>query len=137
MPGCRILLVDDHLDTLAVMARLLKSVGHDVSVAATGESALRWTQTQSFDLLLIDLGLPDQDGRDLLRAIRCNSTAPAIALTGFGMDDDVASCTAAGFVRHLVKPIAFDALLSTLDDIRHLIPSSCGGEFDSDTLKLG
>ena len=137
MAGCQILLVDDHLDTLSVLARLLKSAGHDVCVAANGESALRWIQNQHFDLFLIDLGLPDQDGRDLLRTIRFISPAPAIALTGFGMEDDVDSCKAAGFARHLVKPIAFDVLLATLDEIRHLIPCARAGELNTDTLRIG
>lgn len=128
MAGCRILLVEDHLDTLSVMARLLKSVGHEVSVAATAEGALREIQLQSFDLMLIDIGLPDQDGRELLRSMRLlNKDAPAIALTGFGMEDDVNSCRTAGFLRHLVKPIAFDLLLSTLDEVRPFIESGCGG----------
>jgi len=123
MPGCRILLVDDHADTLSVMSRLLRGAGHEVSVAETASMALERLRTQAFDLLLIDLGLPDQDGRDLLRSARAFSMAPAIALTGFGMDGDVESCNAAGFAKHLVKPIAFNVLLTALDDLRPMIPA--------------
>jgi two-component system CheB/CheR fusion protein len=126
MSGCRILLVDDHTDTLSVMSRLLKSVGHDVCVAETAALAMERLTTQTFDLLLIDLGLPDQDGRELLRRARAVCTAPAIALTGFGMDGDLESCAAAGFVKHLVKPIAFDSLLAALQELRSMIPQGPG-----------
>jgi CheY-like chemotaxis protein len=127
MPGCRILLVDDHADTLSVMSRLLKGVGHQVSVAETAATAMGQLSTQAFDLLLIDLGLPDQDGRDLLRSARVFCAAPAIALTGFGMDADLDSCKAAGFARHLVKPITFDALLAALEELRPMIPQGSNG----------
>ena len=131
MTSCRILLVDDHLDTLSVLARLLKSAGHEACVAATAEAALQRLAAQSFDILLIDLGLPDQDGRELLKSVRLVSDAPAIVLTGFGNECDVDSCKAAGFARHLVKPIAFDQLLSTLEEVVPLIPSGCGAVSDS------
>ena len=124
MSGCRILLVDDHADTLSVMSRLLKGVGHQVSVAQTAAMAMGQLTTQVFDLLLIDLGLPDQDGRDLLRSARAVCAAPAIALTGFGMDGDLDSCKAAGFAKHLVKPIAFDALVAALEELRPIIPQA-------------
>lgn len=123
MPGYRILIVDDHADTLAVLSRLLRSEGHDVCLAATAEGAMECISRQEFDLLLVDLGLPDRDGRDLLRQARASCAAPAIALTGFGMEADAESCKAAGFARHLVKPIAFDGLLSALEELRPIVPA--------------
>jgi CheY-like chemotaxis protein len=135
MSGCRILLVDDHADTLSVMSRLLRGVGHEVRVAETAAAAMGHLKMQAFDMLLIDLGLPDQDGRDLLRDARALCAAPAVALTGFGLDADLESCKAAGFARHLVKPIAFDALLGALEELRPMIPqgtSGCGASVGSE-----
>lgn len=122
MAGRRILIVDDHADTLSVLSRLLKSEGHDVCVAGTAQSAMERISAQGFDLLLIDLGLPDLDGRDLLRGARALCAAPAIALTGFGMEADVDSCKSAGFSKHLVKPIAFNDLLAALEEVLPIIP---------------
>lgn len=111
----RILLVDDHSDTLMVLSRLLKRAGHQVFCAETAAAARRVAEETPLDILLIDLGLPDQDGRDLLRSLRGSCTAPAIALTGFGGEHDIESCLTAGFARHLVKPVTFEALMAAVD----------------------
>ena len=123
MTGLKILLVDDHTDTLSVLSRLLRRVGHDVSTADTARQARTLVDQHPFDLLLVDLGLPDQDGRDLIRSIRPRCVAPAIALTGFGMEADAESCSAAGFAKHLVKPISFDALLAAVGELNLPVPS--------------
>lgn len=57
-----------------------------------------------------DIGLPDGTGIDLITAARQVSDMPAIALTGYGMEEDVAKCLAAGFNGHLTKPISFQKL---------------------------
>jgi two-component system CheB/CheR fusion protein len=111
----RILLVDDHTDTLMVLSRLLKRAGHQVFCAETAAAARRAAEETTLDILLIDLGLPDLDGRDLLRSLRGSCTAPAIALTGFGGEHDIESCLSAGFARHLVKPVTFEALMAAVD----------------------
>jgi DNA-binding response OmpR family regulator len=117
MPGCRILLIEDHAETAAAMIRLLTISGHDVSAAETGDSALNLAGQRPFDLLLIDLGLPDLDGRDLLPRLREVSAAPAIALTGYDIEADVDSCAVAGFAGRLVKPISFGSLLASVNDL--------------------
>ncbi|MEO5721515.1 MAG: response regulator, partial [Chthoniobacterales bacterium] len=87
--------------------------------AATGAAALELFETAGpFDALISDLGLPDQNGFDLLRQIHAlQPTLPAIALSGYGMDEDVKRAKDAGFGAHLVKPVPFDQLRTLLDNI--------------------
>lgn len=100
-----ILLVEDHEDTLSVMARLLRSSGHDVSTAGSVRTALTLADNGAFDLLISDLGLPDGSGLDVMRGVKSGHAVPGIALTGFGMEEDVARSREAGFDLHLTKPI--------------------------------
>lgn len=112
----RILIVDDHGDSAEFLARLLKFSGHQVAVAPTCQDALRLVTQETFDLYLIDIGLPDGDGCDLLRKLLAVHRAPAIALTGYGMPADIARGIEAGFLDYLVKPIAapkLEAVIST------------------------
>ncbi len=115
----RLLLVEDHDSTRDVLARILRRAGHHVHAAGNGTEALELLHTAGpFDALISDLGLPDQNGFDLLRQIRAAHPAiPAIALSGYGMDEDVKRAKDAGFTAHLVKPIPFDQLRALLDQI--------------------
>jgi PAS domain S-box-containing protein len=108
----RILLVEDNADTLRVMARLLGRRGHRVTTADGIAAALRAAQGNEFDLLISDLGLPDGNGLDLIRRLREShaNPIPGIALSGFGMDEDVRRSREAGFLEHLIKPIDFASL---------------------------
>ena len=107
----RILLVEDHNDTARVMGRLLTGLGHEVETRDTVASATEVLEQQDFDLLLSDIGLPDGTGVDLIRQIReRNRKFPAVPLTGFGMEDDIARCKEAGFDEHLTKPVSFQKL---------------------------
>ena len=101
----RVLLVEDHEDTLAIMSRLLRSRGHVVRPAASVAAATELAATEAFDLLVSDLGLPDGSGTDLVRVVKEKHAIPAIALSGFGMDDDVQRSKEAGFDLHLTKPV--------------------------------
>ncbi|HVS70716.1 MAG TPA: PAS domain-containing protein [Phycisphaerae bacterium] len=102
----RILLVDDHADTLRVTERLLGRLGMQVSKAATMREAVAAAEAAAFDLLISDIGLPDGSGLELLgRVRRVQPGLPAIALSGFGMDADVERSAAAGFRSHLTKPV--------------------------------
>ncbi|HEV3428418.1 MAG TPA: response regulator [Paraburkholderia sp.] len=105
-----ILLIEDHEDTAEVMSQLIRALGHDVAVAMSVASALALTATQRFDLVVSDIGLPDGSGIDFIRAFRKESSVPAIALTGFGTDDDVRRSLDAGFTAHLTKPVNFEQL---------------------------
>lgn len=106
----RILLVEDHPDTALVMGKLLRRLGHEVETTDSVASASRALGGQAFDMILSDIGLPDGTGIELIRQIRERHKMPAIALTGFGMDDDIAKCREAGFDAHLTKPVNFQKL---------------------------
>jgi len=111
----RILLVEDHVDTARVMQRLLKRFGHEPTVVGTVAAALAALRSQAFDLLISDIGLPDGSGYDLMRQ-STGHRPPAIALSGFGMDDDLTRSKQAGFAVHLTKPV--DARLLELTILR-------------------
>ncbi|HXZ07680.1 MAG TPA: response regulator, partial [Paraburkholderia sp.] len=102
-----ILLLEDHLDTAEVMAQLISGLGHTVTVVGRVADALAATQTTQFDLVVSDVGLPDGTGLDFITAFREHSKVPAVALSGFGSDEDVRRCLAAGFTSHLTKPVNF------------------------------
>ena len=74
------------------------------------ESALYLSTTAQFDVLVSDIGLPDGTGIDLIRRLRSDRPALAIALTGFGMENDLRKTQDAGFNHHLVKPIDVNKL---------------------------
>ena len=115
----RLLLVEDHDSTREVLARILRRAGHEVETAGSAAEAIALTGDQrSFDALISDLGLPDLSGLDLLKAIRANHPRlPAIALSGYGMEEDVKRAHDAGFNAHIVKPVPFDQLRVILDQI--------------------
>ncbi len=106
----RVLLVEDHDDTRAVLERLLKRWGHQVTPAASVATARAAIEQGTFDLLLSDVGLPDGTGYDLGPLWQEKSSAPAIAMSGYGMEADVARTRAAGFVEHIVKPVSAERL---------------------------
>lgn len=106
----RILMVDDHPDTGRAMQRLLEKIGYRVQLAESVASAVAAASAEPFDLLISDIGLPDGDGCELLRTLAAQRPVKAIALSGFGMEDDVRRSRAAGFAEHLTKPVNFDKL---------------------------
>ncbi len=110
--GLRLLLVEDHPDTLATLERLLKRRGYLVRTASSIEQALQVGASFEFDMLISDIGLPDGRGTDLLALLqqRLGYYPPAIAMSGFGMEDDIERSRVAGFLEHLTKPVEFVAL---------------------------
>ncbi len=113
----RILLVEDNEDSLRVLARLLRSRGHDVACAETVASAIAAAGSGSFDLLISDLGLPDGTGLDVLRGVREQTNCPAIALSGYGMESDLRRTREAGFAAHLIKPVEMEQLEATIGTV--------------------
>jgi PAS domain S-box-containing protein len=113
--GChRILLVEDHVDTLKVMSRLLRGLKYDIATASTVAEACALIECESFDLLLSDIGLPDGSGLDVMRNWQQRTARPGVALSGFGEDEDIRRSLDAGFVEHLVKPVNFQVLKKTI-----------------------
>ena len=127
-PAMRILLVEDHDDTRRLMARLLKGMGHAVTTAVSVGDALAAAERGGgeFDLVLSDLGLPDGSGHDLMRQLRDRWNLRGIAVSGFGMEEDIAQSRAAGFVDHLIKPVHVGVLQAALARVRGCARTDAG-----------
>ena len=112
-----ILLVEDNEDTTLAMTTLLTLSGHTVESAANVEEANEKSASSRFDLLISDIGLPDGDGTEVVKVFAAHQNAPSIAMTGYGMDDDVKRCREAGFTAHVTKPVGFDRLSSLIQSL--------------------
>jgi signal transduction histidine kinase len=110
LAGIKILLVEDHLDSAQALTQLLSRQGYVVRTAHTVAAALDAVSERAFDILICDIGLPDGTGFELIETVRKNATTPAIALSGFGMEEDVAQSHLSGFDAHLTKPVNFQNL---------------------------
>jgi signal transduction histidine kinase/CheY-like chemotaxis protein len=108
--GPRILVVDDHIDTCTGMKMMLERRGYRVTVAHTADQAVEKVRHAEFDLVISDIGLPDRSGYELMQELSTTRGLRGIALSGFGMENDVTRARAAGFSEHLTKPINFDRL---------------------------
>ena len=106
----RILLVEDHEDSNRSLTNLLRRRGYHVQSALNFQSALDLGTKHEFDVLISDLALPDGNGTDLMQTLHSTRPLLGIALTGFGMEDDIRKCREAGFQHHLVKPIDLSKL---------------------------
>ncbi|MDB6137158.1 MAG: Two-component system, NtrC family, sensor kinase [Verrucomicrobiaceae bacterium] len=114
--GLCILLVEDHRDTREMMGRLLERRGHRVWLAAgVVEAAETAVKIEHLDILISDLGLPDGTGADALQAVSRHHVVRAIALSGFGMEEDIRQSLKAGFAHHLIKPVPVARLLKVID----------------------
>jgi CheY-like chemotaxis protein len=115
--SARLLVVEDHTDTARVMSHLLKKLGYEIQIAPDVKTALELAAATHFDLVISDLGLPDGSGLDLMKELRARHDLKGIAVTGYGMPQDIEESRAAGFVAHLLKPFDLPKLEETL---RHL-----------------
>jgi len=116
----QILFVEDHKDTAWVLLRILKNAGFAVSHADSLTQARALAKSRRFDLVISDVGLPDGSGLDLMRGLRETQGVTGIALSGFGMDGDVAASRAAGFAEHLTKPVDWERLRSAIERLTPL-----------------
>jgi CheY-like chemotaxis protein len=117
----KVLIIEDHHDARTTMRMLLSlGYGHIVYEAADGTSGLRCALEQRPDVALIDLGLPDLDGKDVARGIRAHFDKREmllIALTGYDSAEDQRLALEAGFDIHLVKPVTSSALQRILESL--------------------
>ena len=116
-PPLRILLVEDHPDTLSAMARLLRFSGYQVSTAATLSEAMTLAESGPPDLLVCDLSLPDGDGGDVMRQVCRGRHIPGIAVTGHCDGPELRAAEQAGFALRLTKPVELAALLAAISDV--------------------
>jgi PAS domain S-box-containing protein len=100
----RVLLVEDHPDTIAVLSRMLCSCGYQVKTATTAAAALDLAAKESFDVVVSDIGLPDATGYQLMKEIKSRYAMKGIAMSGYGMEEDLLRSRDAGFSDHIVKP---------------------------------
>jgi CheY-like chemotaxis protein len=94
-------------------------MGHRAEVAFNASDALVLARKNRPQILLLDIGLPDIDGYELVRRMRAmpeTAHSTIIALTGYGQPEDIARALKAGFDRHLVKPVAIDDLVSIISE---------------------
>jgi CheY-like chemotaxis protein len=116
-PKLRVLVVDDNMDTALSLAMLLKTAGHETFTAHDGLAAIESADAQRPDVVLLDIGLPKIDGREVCRRIRSQPWGKkmiVIAVTGWGQDEDRRKSEDAGFDGHLVKPVDYDRLAELL-----------------------
>ncbi|MFP3604911.1 CheR family methyltransferase [Paraburkholderia sp. SIMBA_053] len=120
LKGLRVLLVDDSIEGLEALGALLEIEGAQVTVESSAQKALALAVDRQFDLILSDIAMPGMSGYDLIEALRKQSNmakVPAIALTGFGREQDAARALRAGFDAHLGKPVTLNALLHVIGAI--------------------
>jgi len=113
----RILVVEDHADTLRVLARLLDHFGHEISVANGAQSALEIVDSKEFDVILSDIGLPDGTGYEVIAQAKRKQPIKGVALTGFDKEEDIKRSKEAGFDFHLSKPVDFHELRMVLTQL--------------------
>jgi signal transduction histidine kinase/CheY-like chemotaxis protein len=121
----RLLVVDDHHDTCLGMKLMLERRGYDVTLAHTATQAVEKAGAEEFDLMISDIGLPDRSGFELMQELRASKSMRGIAVSGFGMENDVSRARAAGFSEHLTKPINIERLEAAIHgvlDLEHGAP---------------
>ena len=126
MNSARILIVEDNADAAEGLRMLLELRGHQVSVCHDGSVALECAQKQPPDLILIDIGLPGMNGYEVAQRFRSDpqfATTVLVALTGYGRPEDREKSLAAGFDRHLTKPVDPQFLMELVGSL-HAGPSS-------------
>src|SRR5262249_27657909 len=109
LEGCKILLVEDNDTNLFAASTMLKQLGCVVGTARTGLEAVRASAMEPFDLILMDMQMPEMDGLEATRHIRRapgpNQHKPILALPANAFVEDAERCRAAGMNEHLTKPV--------------------------------
>jgi CheY-like chemotaxis protein len=108
--SARVLLVEDHEDTAVALAKFLQLSGYAVKRAEKGSQALQMLAEEPFDLVVSDIGLPDMTGYDLMKTIQQRWGLKGIAMSGYGMEEDIRKSRESGFNDHLVKPVKVNVL---------------------------
>lgn len=122
----KLLLVEDHETTRETLARMLDRRGYDVTSASTLAEARAAADKQPFEILVSDLGLPDGSGHMLMAELQARQPGAVrgIALSGYGMEEDILRSRDAGFAEHLIKPVEIQVLEQAL---RRLADQADGG----------
>jgi CheY-like chemotaxis protein len=113
----RLLLVEDHEDTNHSLTRMLRRRGYEVHPAYNVRAALDLAAEKEFDVLVSDIGLPDGSGTDLFQTLRMKRQIVGIALSGYGLEEDIRRSHDVGFSHHLVKPVDLNKLDSLIQEM--------------------
>jgi CheY-like chemotaxis protein len=113
----RILLVENHVDTRESLRMLMEVCGHVVLGVGTMQEALERLESEDWDVLLSDIGLPDGSGWELLTRAHPHHAPYAIAMSGYGMKADRERSLAVGYQHHLVKPMAPEQIEQILETV--------------------
>ncbi len=113
------LIVDDNVDAATTLSWLLAEHGYTVEIAHDGPGGLKTALSFKPDILLLDIGLPGMDGYELARRLRSDGFASElmIAVSGYAHEADIERSRAAGFDRHLAKPVDIDHLVKSLASV--------------------
>jgi signal transduction histidine kinase/ActR/RegA family two-component response regulator len=119
LTAVRVLVVDDDSDACRLISRILESCHAEVKTASSMRGALEEIRLQLPDVLLSDLGMPDQDGFDLIRALRAlpperGGEIPAVAVSAFARSEDRRRAMIAGYQTHLAKPLEPSELITVV-----------------------
>jgi CheY-like chemotaxis protein len=117
----KVLVVDDNIDAAETLGLLLAAQGHEVVIEHDSLRALERAKSVRPDVCLLDIGLPEMDGRELARRLRAmpeTAHSVLVAVTGYGQQQDRDAAFEAGFQHHLVKPLDLDALNQVLEAVR-------------------
>src|SRR5277367_998806 len=114
MSGARILVVDDEPQILRFLRPALEASGYEVQHAGTGREALRMAANSAPDLIILDLGLPDMDGKDVLAEARKFTSAPILILSARDREAEKIAALDLGADDYVEKPFAIGELLARL-----------------------
>jgi CheY-like chemotaxis protein len=120
LDGVHILIVEDDTDSRNVLAVLLQRLGALVEAVASAKEAFERVSHRRPDVLVSDIGMPDEDGYSLIRRVRQMGSTPklpAIALTAYARQQDADAAIASGYDRHLPKPVAPADLIRAIKSV--------------------
>ena len=121
MAGAKILIVDDEINLVNMLQRLLKNLDYDVAVATNGRHALEQADQFDPDVILLDIKMPDMDGIQVLKTLRSTprfAETPIIVLSAKGQLHEISAGMEAGADTYMCKPVMFDQILNAIT--RHL-----------------
>lgn len=125
---CSILLVEDHHDTQRAFAAILRSWGHDVATSDSAANGLNFLDGNEVDVILSDIGLPDQNGYDFIASVRRrNSRVTAIAVSAYFTAADQERGREAGFDMHFAKPVDLFGLRLALTRVNSTVDQNGNG----------
>jgi signal transduction histidine kinase/HPt (histidine-containing phosphotransfer) domain-containing protein len=126
-PGGRVLLVDDIAMNRDVIGAFMRAAGHEVVLAEGGKESVRLASEQSFDLVLMDVRMPEMDGLEATRRIRLlpppHGQVPILALTAYFFPDQIAQCREAGMNGHVAKPVNYATLMQAIAGVIARVPA--------------